>query len=216
VEVLGPRIFAGGGVIVEYDHAGSVVGTIPAPPEVPGRYNFAILPDAGVAFLDNATDTISFVDPQGNFITKIEIPGHDLDHSQSVEGIVLDNRLIVSENGVREIIEVDLSTYAAGIYRNLSETGGWIGDIDYSNGVFYVGQCRRVLTFTEATDPVELFALEDGCIAGIAVVGNYAYTVVNSTGTLHRTDRNTGDTVVLMDGLAYPQDIEFIPVGLVD
>jgi hypothetical protein len=186
------------------------------PPEVPEAYNFTVLPDAGFAFLGNSTDTISIVDAGGDFITKFEMPGHDFDHNQSVEGITLGNRLIVSENGEKELMEVDLSTYAAGIYRNLADLGGWLGDLDYSDGVFYICQCTRVSTFTEDSDPVELFNVEAGCITGIAVVGNYAYTVVNSPGLAYKTHIITGETEIFAEGLGYPEDIEFVPLKLVE
>jgi DNA-binding beta-propeller fold protein YncE len=216
VEVLGTRIFAGRSTIAELDHQGNVIASIPVPPEVPASYNFVVLPDAGFAFLDNETDTISFIDSQGNFITKLEMPEHDLDHNQTVDGIVVGNRLIVSENGVRELVEVDLSTHVAGIYRDLGQIGGWIGHLDYSNGIFYICQCTGAYTFTEDSDPVELFAVDAGCLSGIVVVGSYAYTVVNSPGKIYRTNIKTGETETFLEGLNYPQDIEFIGAPLGD
>ena len=215
VEVLGTRIFIGPHNIGEVDHDGNVISSITKPPEVPGALSFVVLPDAGFAYLDNRSDTLSFISSDGTFITKLEMPDASPENLQNIMGTTVGNRLVVSETGHNKLVEVDLSTYEASVFRDFSGLPGWLADIEYSTGVYYLTQWNKVHTFTETGEPVELFDTgEEGNIMGIAVVGRYAYTVLNHAGKMYKTDVFTGETELFAEGLNSPDDIEFLPVRL--
>jgi hypothetical protein len=215
VEVLGTRIFIGPGNIGELDHSGTAIDLIIKPPEIPSAYGFAVLPDARFVYIDNDSDSLGFMDSEGNFIANVEMPETSPDQLQNVNGLVVGNKLIVSETGTNKLIEVDLSTYEASIFRDFTQLSGWLGDIDYSNGVYYLCQAEKVHTFTEQGEPSQLYDTQgERNIIGIAVVGRYAYITVSAVGRLYRIDVLTGESELFVEGLNRPDDIEFIPVNL--
>jgi hypothetical protein len=214
VEVLGTRIFAGTNSIDEYDHQGNMVATIPRPPEIPRSITFVALPDGGFAFLENSTDSMYFMDAAGNFITADSLPERSPHNRQNLSGTIVANSLIISETGTRKLVEVDLATYGASIFRELSDLGGHLSDIDYSNGVFYICRGEKVHYFTASGDAAELCHLPVGNNTGIAVIGTYAYVVKNSPGELYKVDISTGQYELLLGGLNYAQDLEHLPVAL--
>jgi hypothetical protein len=122
VEVLGTRIFVkyGGHSMREYNSATQVVGSISIPDTIPYPYIPVVLPDGGFAFLDNANDRIDFIDSQGNYLLFIEMPEVSPHNLQAVDGVIVGNTLIVSETGTRKVIEVDLSSHTASIFKDLT------------------------------------------------------------------------------------------------
>lgn len=216
VEVLGDRIFvkASSHTIWEYDCACQLVGSVPIPDIIPYPYIHCVLPDGGFAWLDNRDDRIDITDAQGDHVIAIAMPETSPDNSQSVDGVVVGNSLIVSETGTRKLIEVDLATHAASIYKDLSAIGGWIGALAYSEGIYYICQCVKLHHFTEAGDAVELCTFDQGCLTGVTVVDDYLYIVINSPGEMYKINKTTGEKELFLSGLSYPQDIEYIPADM--
>ena len=68
--------------------------------------------------------------------------------------------------------------------------------------------------FTETGEPEDLCDVPDGCWTGLTWAGGYLWGVINSEGGLYRIDPATGEVVTILDGLNYPQDLEFLPVVL--
>jgi DNA-binding beta-propeller fold protein YncE len=214
IEVIGNRIFAGIGTITEFDHQGDVIRRIFRPAEVPNSYNLVVLPDTGFAFLANHSDTISIIDSVGNFVTAMEMPEATPGGLQNVSGICVGNRLIVSETGTRKVVAVDLLTYEASVFKDLTGLSGWLSDIDYSDGTYYICQAQKIHSFTETGDVFEVCEIDTSNITAIAVVDDYAYIAINFAGRVYKVDLATGDYGLFLDGLNYPQDIEFIGVDL--
>jgi len=132
IEVVGTRIFFGAGTACEIDYSGNIIRMVDRPPEGPSRVtDFAVLPDAGFAFMENWGDTITFVTPDGAFIENVVMPEAS-EINQGLYGVVVGNRLIISENGYHKLVEVDLTTRDASIFKDLSHLGGWLLDVDYS------------------------------------------------------------------------------------
>ncbi len=215
VEVLGTRIFVkGGSSITELDHAGAAIGTVEIlGPPVSG-HNFVILPGAGFVFLDNVEDEMHFIDADGTFYDTVLMPEPSAENYQDVDGVVVGNRLIVSETGTTKLIAVELSDLSASIFRALDPNDGWLGAIDYWDGTYYLCRSQLIQRFTEAGGVEEVGPVPAGNITGIVRVGRYLYVVVNFEGTLRRVHAETGEVELLVDQLAYPQDIEYVPVDL--
>lgn len=214
LEVLGTRIFFGAGTVSEIDHSGNVIYQVSRPPEGPSRVtDFAVLPDAGFAFMENWGDTITFVTSGGAFIDNVVMPEAS-EINQGLWGVVVGNTLIISETGNQKLVQVDLTTRDASIFKDLSHLGGWLLDIDYSNGIYYLAQYDDLFEFTEDSDAEVLFNLPDGFMLYLAVVGKYAYATDRIAGKIYRVDVSTGEGEVLVEGLDNPRDIEYLPVAL--
>ncbi|MHC4500617.1 MAG: GLUG motif-containing protein, partial [Planctomycetota bacterium] len=88
-----------GGDIVAYDLEGRYLRTIPTPPQADDYLDFVALPGEKFALLDNENDKVLFSDDEGNVIATTSIRPVRDDRAQNLNGIVVDNRLIVSEDG---------------------------------------------------------------------------------------------------------------------
>jgi hypothetical protein len=214
IEVVGTRIFLGAESVYETDHSGNVINQISRPPEGPsGVTDFAVLPDAGLAFMENWGDTITFVTSGGAFIENVVMPEAS-EINQGLSGVVVGNRLIISETGNHKLVQVDLTTRHASIFKDLSHLERWLGDIDYDNGVYYLTQYDNLYEFTEDGEEEVLFSVPDGFMLYLAVVGKYAYVTDRVAGNIYRVDVFTGEGQVLVEGLDDPKDIEYLPVAL--
>ncbi len=101
------------------------------------------------------------------------------------------------------------------MFRGLYELSGWLGDIDYENGIYYLTQWEGVYRFAEEEDPTEFFHLAGGRILSIAVVKRYAYAAARMEGRIYKIDISTGQAETFVRGLNEPTEIEFVPVALV-
>jgi len=215
VEVLETRIFVKGQrEIQELDHTGAGIQTIEISDPAVSGHDFAMLPSGGFAFASNDDDIVHFMTADGMLVESVPMPNPSPESLQNIDGTVVDNRLILSENGNNELVAFDLSTRAASIFRSFPEWGGWLGAIDHDGDLFYLCGGTAIRRFTETGEPEDVARLPAGNITGIVVVGNYAYAVVNFEGSLHRIDVRTGADAPLVTGLDYPQDIEHLPVRL--
>jgi hypothetical protein len=218
VEVLGTRIFVKLTLhsynILEIDNHGATLAsrTIPS-----GVWNYtvpAVLPDTGFAFLDNSVDSIHFSDPQGDLTQSVAMPNGNNQENQVTDGVVVGNRLIVSENGNDQIIEVDLATYTTSVLRDLSGLAAYLSGIDYSRGFYYLCDADdKVSTFGE-DGPVSTLNTLGGVLIAITVVGDYAYVTANSSGTVHKVNINSGSSEIFVEGLNHPEDIEYVTLAM--
>jgi len=218
VEVLGTRIFIGPSSVREIDYNGQDIGGPGRPHEVTRVTDFAMLPDGGVAFCENWTDTVFFVSAGGEFMDAVQLPDAS-SINQSMHGTLVGDDLIISETGSRKLARVDLSTHETSIFKDLSQLTGWLGDIEYLDGFYFLTQWESLHKFTETGDPVEIAHFEDGAILGVAVVGTSAFVSSrNETqpyqGRIYRVDLATGNVEMFAEGFHDPYEIEYLPVGL--
>jgi hypothetical protein len=219
VEVLGDRIFLKQwGGIAEIGHDGRILATSrPADPGA-GGHTFTILPDGGWAALNNVVDSVFILAPDGSPRARIPIPNRSSGW-QNLDGVVVGDRLIVSENGNDQVFQIDLSTHEASIFRSTSSQPGHLGAIEHDgSGTFflarYVNSQQRIDQFTEGGVLRPLTILPHGNITGIVSVGSHLFAVVNHEGALYRINRFTGEFEKIFGNLDYPQDIEYLPVPL--
>jgi hypothetical protein len=217
IEVLGLRIFVGhlGIGLEEHDHSGRSLWKIPEPPEINRMIDFAVLPNARFAILDNLADLISIIDSTGTVFHQLGWKEGSDDHLQNMHGEVVEERLIVSETGDRTILQLDLNTMELSIFREFSNLCSWLGDIVWAGGTFYLAAGYDVLTFTAGGPATRvLSAFPDQWVSGIVVVGKYLFCTINHAGKVLRADLETGEVEVFAEGLDHPSDIEFYPVTL--
>ena len=207
--------------VIVYDATGKKRQTIPIPPEVRYSVDFVVLPDGQLAFLDNRNDAIYFVDVKGNHLQTVRLVDEPDGHFQNMDGVVVGNKLIVSENGHKELIEVDLDTYEVSLFRSLKQLGVGLGAILYSEGRYYICQRRNIYSFTE--DSVEITKVAttpESNITGIVSANGRLFAVVNGMskikerglaakrrtthGILYEIDPKTGKITQIRDGLNYP------------
>jgi hypothetical protein len=219
VEVLGDRIFLGGwNGITEIGHDGRSLSSIRCSDEGAGGNEFAILQDGGWAALNNKVDSVFIVAPDGSLRARIPIPNPSSGW-QVLDGIVVGNRLIVSENGNDQVFQINLSTHEASIFRSTSAQSGHLSAIEHDgSGTFYLGRNvntqQRIDQFTEGGILRPLAILPHGNITGIVSVGSHVFAVVNHEGALYRINRFSGEFEKMLGDLNYPEDIEYLPAPL--
>jgi len=192
-----------------YTTEGVFLKNIPIPSSIPYFLSFVVLPDERIALLDNKYDKIYFIDSSGNFITVVNILETPDNHLQNLHGIVVDNKLIISEDGNGHIIQIDLTTYKKTIFKDLSGLDAWLGAITYSNGCYYVCGPSTIYKFSENSNVVSKVAdIPDYNIVGIAVIGDTAYVAVNFGGKIYKVNLKNGVSEILVSGLNYPGDLK--------
>ncbi len=190
-----------------YTTDGAYVKNISVPSGV--QYlTFVVLPDERIAFLDNAGDRAFFVSPAGTLLTTVNLTAEPNDSLQNLDGVVVNNALILSEDGNNNVLRIDLSTYQVSLFKNLSHIESWIGHITYSNGYYYVCGPRSIYRFTESSNATEVARLPVGNIVGIVVVNDRAYATVNFNGSIYEVNLQNGNYTVFAEGLDYPYDLE--------
>jgi hypothetical protein len=212
VEVLDGRIFVpGGSGVREYDREGNEIATYSRPAGISWGY-LAALPGDRFAVMNNGTDTVNIFDDSGNLLASLGMldePGSTL---QMCDGVVVGNKLIICEDGHNNLMQVDLDTYEMSLFKDLTDLEGWLGSIDYADGIYYLTQSKKVWTFTESGNPELLYEFTDDVwnIVGSAVAGGYIFITQNFEGKLWRVNINSGAITLVVDGLDYPQDLALL------
>lgn len=196
-----------GGDIVVYDLQGNYRQRIAVRLQAGEYTRFVVLPDERFALLDNTNDRVFFIDNQGNLLgtTPIQDPRGS---SQHLDGLVVGNRLIVSQDGQQRVLQVDLTSYEASLFKDLGSLSDRLGPITYADGAYYICGTRTVYAFTASGSAAPVAELPEGNITGIAVVDGTAYVSVNFTGEIYAVDLHSGAAGVLASGLDYPVDLE--------
>jgi hypothetical protein len=214
LEILSNEVYLNdqtfGGDILVYDLEGKYLRTIPTPPQASEYLHFVTIPDGRIALLDNVDDKIYFVDSSGNLLaTTIMIDNPD-SAAQNLDGVIVDNRLIFSEDGYKHILEIDLDTYGKSIFQDLTGLlpDTWLGAITYMGGRYYLATPDTIYGFSDNSAVVEVAKLPENNITGIVVLDNLAYVSVNFSGEIYEVNLSTGDSKVFVAGLDYPVDLE--------
>jgi hypothetical protein len=214
VEVLGTRIFFGTANVGELDHEGNVIGVRPNPPEIPWATTSIVLPDAGMAFINNERDSIYFMGPLGDFVHVIPTPHQSPGGLQSTGGTTVGNSLVMVDTRSDYIFKIDLGTYAVDSLAAVVPGGRDLRDVDYSDGAYYVCRSEGIYRYREGEGVVEVCSIPGANHCAICVVGTQAYVCSCGQDEVYRIDLSTGEYEALTDGISGPEDIEYIPVAL--
>jgi hypothetical protein len=218
IEVVGTRIFVRTvSTILEYDHSGSVIDVIGDPDGVNDPYDFAALSEAKFALFNNNSDSVFITTSDGTLLAGVPMPDPSPGRLQNTRGVRIGDKLVISETGTTKVMEMDLTTYDIDVFRDFSGSSdlGWLGDIDYRGGRFYLARPTMVQRFTEIGDLEDVWdAGDEEHPVGIELLEDYAYVAMNFAGKIYKIDLSTGVAAVLIDGLTMPSDIEYIPVRL--
>jgi hypothetical protein len=212
IEILDNKLYVSdkrrGGNILVYDFEGSLLKTIPTPSEASKYLEFTILPDERIALLDNVYDKVYFINSSGSLLATVNILDKPDSHLQNLDGIVVGNYLILSEDGDNHVLKINLDTYQKSVFKDLSNLTHWLGAITYSNGRYYICGPRTIYSFLEGGAVNKIAEIPESNIIGIVIVDNYAYVGVNFAGKLYRVDLTSGDASVFVTDLNYPHDLE--------
>jgi len=201
---------------------GEILRSIQLPIEVTYGVDFAVLPDGRIAISDNENDRVYFIDQSGKHLKTVELLETPNSHAQNMHMIVAKNKLLVSENGYKEIVQIDMSSYEVSLLRRLAELRPWLGAIDYDKGRYYICNSKSVYSFAEDSEEVRFIAeVPRNNITGVNIVGEKAFVLVNGrmssreipkyNGALYRVDLKTGEVSVIIEELDYPEDLEIVP-----
>lgn len=213
LEILDNKIYINnqtyGASILVYDLKGNYLRTIPTPPQASQYLDFVALPDGRIALMDNINDRIYFVNSSGNLLATTNILNSPDNLLQNLDGIVVNNQLVFSDDGKKRILKIDLNTYQKTIFRDLTSLpGAWLGAITYTDGQYYLATSRTIYRFSETSPVVEIATIPEYNITGLVVIDNFAYASTNFAGKIYKVDLNSGSSSVLTSGLNYPRDLE--------
>jgi hypothetical protein len=151
---------------------------------------------------------IHVIDRDGQILGVASMRDSADDRQQNVKGVVVGNSLIVSEDGDRRLVRLNLDSYAVRPYKNLQDLPGELGDVDRHESRYYICAGRYVLTFTEGGQPAIAGRLDSGTLTGIAVAGGHCFVTTGAGGAVYSLNNATGQAQVFIGGLADPRDIE--------
>ena len=153
--------------------------------DIPYYLSFKIIDDSRIALLNNREDEVYFIDLEGNFLAEVELPNSTTSW-QNLHAAILDNELIVAENGVRELYAIDLNTYERRLYADLSSLTDFVGSVKVSNDSVYVSTRSSIYLLPEGSDPVELVNLNgENNISGLDARGGYLFFQTNFGGNIY-------------------------------
>ncbi len=212
VEVMEGKVYHHlGHEVTVYDLSGNLPRSIAIDNLIESPYKMCVLPGENMAFLDNRLDLVSFTNSSGELLTSLPLMDQSPDDNlQSVYGVVVGNSLIISEDGNSQLVRIDLDNFQRSVFRNFGHLSGWLGDIDYADGTYYMVQSQKIFSFREGEEEILVGILPEGNNTGIAILGNFALVTSNHGNKLYRVNLQNGSYEVLLDDLNYPEDIELI------
>ncbi|UCD00281.1 MAG: hypothetical protein JSW66_10440 [Phycisphaerales bacterium] len=200
-----------GADILGYDLQGQYVTAVPTPSEAKDYLTFVALPGERFALLDNVNDKVFFIDAAGSLLATADIRPWADNALQNVDGVVVEGRLILSEDGYHHVLQIDLATYQVSIFKDLSGVPGHsLGAIEYAEGTYYISAGLSLYSFTETGAAVKVADVPEENITGIVVFGESAYVSVNFSGKIYKIDLTDGTVSLLASGLDYPMDLECV------
>ena len=193
------------------DLDGSFVRSIPVPHGA-GSGWFATLPDSRFAMLDNVSDSVYFIDDADNLLAAVGMPVPANVGLQNLDGVVVGDALIISEDGYNHLLRADLNTYTISFFKDFSHLSGWLGAIDYNNGRYYICQAQKIYLFEDpgALHFIQTLGEDLYNITGIVVAGGHSFVALNFAGAVYRVNNTTGQIVAFLAGIDYPRDLELI------
>lgn len=190
--------------VLDYD--GNKIETLNFPAEVTMPSGFNILPDGRFAIYNNVNNLIYFLNPDFTFITQVSFPISPF--QQNMKGVVVGNDLIISENGYKGVLKVDLASYEISIFRNFSHlTDQWIGAITFANDTYYLCSPYNVFSFKPGEAEKLVVTLPTNNNVAIEIDGNHAYVGSNFGGKIYKIDLTNGSYSDYIVGVPQISDI---------
>ena len=114
--------------ILAYNLDGKLLKTVSIPSNV-YFIEFTLLPNGGFALLNNYEDRVYFIDSTGTLRSTANIiDSPDNHHMQNLSGIVVNNHLILSEDGQMHFLAFDLDTFERSIFKDFNGLAHlWLG-----------------------------------------------------------------------------------------
>ena len=195
-----------------YDLQGTLLRTIPIPGQVDFYLRFVVLPDERIALLDNRNDRIYFINSTGDLLAITKMLDEPDSHAQDLDGVIVGNKLIFSEDGDRHLLQIDLDTYESSVFKDLTSVPIFIarGPMTFADGQYYIVGSRTVSCFVQGGEVTRIADVPDGNITGIVVLDGYAYVSINRAGKIYKVNLSTGESTVYATGLNYPEDLEVV------
>ena len=208
----GQKIFLFSGTqIVEIDRLTEKKRVIELTPDVRGL-SFVALPKSRFAILDNRRDLIHILNSDGELIKTVGMRIRVNKHWQNVTGIVVDGQLIVSEDGHKNLLAVDLDTLKVSAFKNFPSLRPWLGQLTFEKGHFYICTSDTVYRFSNANDEPEIRAkVIKGNVTGIVVAEENIYVTTNFEGKMFRIDPKNGEVHQVATGLDRPEGLIRVP-----
>lgn len=190
------------------DYEGNLLEILEFPEEVTWAVSFTILPDGRFAVYNNDDDVVYFLNPDFTYQTEIQV--RRTSSRQVMKGIVVDNDLIICEDGYRKLLKIDLSTNEVSEFRNFSHLNeSFLGSLAYSEGVYYLGGRENIYSFKEGEPENVVVTFPTFSNVDIEIDGQYAYVASNFGGKIYKVDLTDGSFEDIASGYR-PEDIEII------
>jgi len=190
-----------------YNLSGIKIETINLPTDL-YFVEFSVLSHNKIALLNNKDNEIYIISNDGLLQHTAKMLTASNSHLQNLNGILVGNKFIISEDGNNNLLSMNIDTYEVTIFRDLSHLSGWLGAISYYNGKYYICQSKTIYSFTDESELKQIVSLPDGNITGISIINNYAYVTVNFSGKVYQVNLITGTYDIFSENIYRPDDIE--------
>lgn len=210
IEIFNSHIYVvDGRYIKEYSNDMKLINEIKIPSQIEAIVHFSIIPNIGFAFFNNGSDSISFVDSEGVYWGRINMPGKKSFDLQSIDTIIIDNLLFVSSTDNNEIFTINLDDLSTEIYKKLNTLDGpSIGSIYYYDNNFYVTNFTDFFIFTKSETPRHKYGSFEPNLVDFIIVDDYIYAAINFKNKIIKIDMYDGSTEILNDEVFWPEEIE--------
>ena len=190
-----------------YNMDGIHINSFSQPIQVDRFSDFKVLPGEGFAIFDNTGEKVYFLGPGGGWIKTFIVSDSSDNRYQDMDGIVVDNKLIIASNQKGKVISFDLTDYEQTEFADLSSLSD-VGKyhITYYESKYYIyGTNKIYLLLKEGNELIELAELPENNIVGMAIIQNTAYAAVNFSGEIYKVNLETGESEVFVEDLEYPK-----------
>lgn len=184
-----------------YDLRGDQVGTI-THPEYSSAFWYVVIDDGRIALLDNGEDKVHFIDFDGNLVKDVAFTP-SADEYESLDGVVVGGKLIISEDAHKHVFEIDLNNYEVATIADFSGQGSaWLSGNAYHAGSYFTDLADgTILKFSAGGAATEFAHLPNGFAASMVTDDEKIYVASGRFGYVYAVSLADGSVQELASGL---------------
>ena len=189
---------------------GKPLGAVPLPSGL-FYLSFTVLPAGRFALLDNGLDKIHIIDSAGKLLATVDLLPQPDDQLQYLDGIVMGNRLLVSDDSAMQLFAIDLQTYQKTTFaKSAMLPSSMLGAMAQADHKLYVANSLTIYEVPENGRAKGVTALPwtGGGITGMTVVGSSIYACTNVGGAVYRVNLVDRSVTLVASDLYAPWGLE--------
>jgi len=189
------------------------VGTITHPAYQNALW-YVVIDDSRIALLDNGEDKVHFIDFDGNLVKDVAFTP-SADEYENLDGVVVDGKLVISEDGYRRVFAIDLNNDSVSTLEDLSnQSTNWLTGIAYHDGSYFTGlDDGTILKFSAGGEATVFALLPHGISAYMTADDENIYVSSGNAGYVYAVSLADGSLQELASGLNKTGSIAGVVAG---